>query len=260
MTTIIEYTIFKMPANREYQFPAVAIMQAYVNSYQSKCKANDASGGTAKYELMYGVDIDSHDWDLFFDAGLKIDIEPMWVDQVLDEVDTFRHPDMVVDLSDKKIDAFRHTGKHVIEICGHLCGNQLLVPFPRLRTAKPKIKDGFVWGAGGQEYTDWMVNTQYVDWDDLINLRDYELTGIICEASPFSYLAAAKGLAVVEIVTDDRPRNWLAKWSNSGYRVVTGPKDTWERQIRRAVASLERMDYVRWKQSTDEQVEPGRQL
>ena len=231
--TVTETTVFRIPRDRELQFPALAITQAYVNTYQKKCKANDASNGTATYELIYAVQMDPIDWQRFIAAGLVLEQQPVAVDKCVSG-----DMDMLVDMSDDRLLAFHALGKHAVEICGHLCGTQLLVPFPRLRMVKPKLEAPFVWAEtslGGR------YGGGIWEWDDLVALKeDHALTGVIGIPSPATYLAAAMGLAVVEIIEDDRPRNWLSKWGSSGYRVVTGPRETHDRQIRRAVLSLER--------------------
>lgn len=210
---ITEKLIFRMPVDYEYQFPAMAAMQSMVNSFVSNTQGRDVTGGREKYELFYDVDIPEEDWCFFQKAGLQLSISRSKI----------KNPTMLIDLSDARIDKFKDRGCHVAQVCEILSGAALKVSIPVLRQAKPKV-DGYLWAWVGRlldcEIISRLANAGQYTLEDLLRLQDGELTGVVGYVGRETYLAAAMGLLVVEIVTDERPRNWLSKYVNAGYRVV----------------------------------------
>src|SRR5678816_2970785 len=73
---IVDQVLFIMPKSREYQFPAIGVVQDFVNTYQQKMMAQNPAGNPLlRYQLKYDVDISGDDWDFFQQIGLQL-IQP----------------------------------------------------------------------------------------------------------------------------------------------------------------------------------------
>lgn len=236
---VVDRVIFIMPKDHELQFPAMAAMQGFVNGYRRNRAMQDVSGGTASYRLEYNVVIPPEDWEFFLSAGYRISQRPI---EILPE-----KADMVVDFSDGKILQFSHTERHVFQVCGMLGGLQG-APVPQLRAIRPSTYH--TWGLVRNAHTEGLQVPGTVDitLEELILLPDGELYGVIGYAGRETALAASTaeydakkrqfvgGLSVIEIVPPGRHMRWLAKWTCPGYRIVDGPREAWEGQIRAAMA------------------------
>lgn len=237
---IVDNVIFNMPRDGELQCAAVAVMQAYVNGYKIKMENNNFSGGRANYTLKYRVLISDDDWAPFARAGLTLDIPPGGASKIA--------PCMYVDFQNANLMAHWDSGKHVAQIYAHMAG-VTCGPLPVVRRVKPRLTnrrwvylltDKLDWRHLGAIQSAFLAD-QLIDADDVPSLKDDEITGIIGFASKTTYLAAAMGLAVVEFVPRERPRNWLSKFSSSLYRAVdTDPVD-YRRASMMAVANLDKL-------------------
>jgi hypothetical protein len=155
------------------------------------------------------------DWQLFIRAGLIINVAPSTLPDV----------DMLVDMSDAKINTFSASGKHVCQICGMLSGIGC-PPLPGITRYTPRIGD-FSWATIDPFKLDGLCTiTGEEIVDGHIFARTYgtgsSYTGFIGYASWETYLVASMGLPVIEIFPVGRNRQWLSKWLNGGYRVVDG--------------------------------------
>ena len=199
--------LFQMPKDRELLFPAMAVFQHFVNSYESRMLASDGGQGY-KYLLSYDLDIAKEDWELF----QQLDLELKQPREVLDNVD------MVVDFTEERLALFKNSGKHVCQACGVMAGVGTITPMPKIRQVQPK-RDILVFKYVG-------VNSDLaldgITAKELVRLEDGKISGVVGCASWETYLAASMGLPVIELVPDDRPLTWLSKWSNPYYRVVQG--------------------------------------
>lgn len=228
---------FIMPKDRELQFPAMSALSTYVNGYKQRTKMNDPSGGKAKFELEYSVEMAESDWQFFKRAGLVLDQEPVAILETSGPVPGwYGYGDMVANMSDDRINSFINNGKHSSSVCALMCG-VAAAPLLNLRKVKPKtgspswasICSGFVETVPAgheQPFTDWLLETQ-----------DERLTGVVGKAGVETYLAASMGLGVVEIQPVGRPRYWLSKWLNSRYRMVESDDP---KLIGQAMLSIER--------------------
>lgn len=219
---------FKMPRDRELLFPAVAVMQFFVDTYQDRMVMNDAGQGH-KYNLSYGVDLEKEDWDFFQRIGLVLN-QPS---EVLNGYD------MLADFSEERLAMFKNSGKHVCQAYGVMAGVGAITPIPNIRKIQLKKHDP-VWVVLGEQYEGKVpigFKYQALLGEDLYSLKDEEVTGVIGKAGWETYLAASMGLAVIELLPDDRPVTWLSKWSNQYYRVVQG-EDKLD-QIKSAIQNLE---------------------
>ena len=68
-------------------------------------------------------------------------------------------------------------------------------------------------------------------------MEDQKYTGFIGRASWESYLVASMGMPIIEIVPEGRPRAWLSKFLNGGYRVIEHGVDV-DWAIQEATASV----------------------
>jgi hypothetical protein len=190
-----------MPENPEYQWAAMTAVQVFVNGYEIKNKNMDVSGGTATYAIEYEIVLPADRLDFFLNrVQFKLDKAP----QPLQGEVT-----MLVDLSDERLEAFRSSGKHVARVCGHLCGAEAK-KMPDIRRVQVRYSDydegGFAWF---EEPT----------CDQLSRLADYQTTGVIGYRGEATYMAAAMGLAVIELDTSENS-GWLTKYRNLLYRRV----------------------------------------
>lgn len=213
---------FLMPTRREYQFAAMAVVQKYVNGYGIKAINEDASAGRTAYSLQYQLAMAYEDFVFFQGVGLTLNTLPQ---ELRGEVS------MLVDMRDEKLEAFRDSGKHVTQVCGMLCGV--------LCRALPQIRKVRVAPMGGK----WLYAPLL---SAVMAIRDFECTGIIADAGAETYLAAAKGLAVIELVPATEPEAWRTKWNNILYRRIAGVRieslgDNGKSLIDGAIASVESM-------------------
>lgn len=213
---IVDCVLFKMPKDKEYQFPAMSVLHAWVASFAPKMKSNDASFGKAAWELEYDVEMNPEDWNFFARAGYKLPKEQT-------------HPmsglDMVVDMTDERISSFRDTKKHVFQICVAMSGLQVnATTLPFVRRIRPALSGK------------WVTNPSE---ELLLNAQDGDLTGVIGPAGRETFLAASMGVGIVELVPEGRPRNWLSKYANPLYRVIEPGAGTGA--VNRAVVSIERL-------------------
>lgn len=189
---------FLMPSQREYQYAAMAVVQAFVNGYANRCKVTDVSEGAVTYAMHYELMMREHDLAWFEACGLKLDSAPqrgLAIDSI----------SMDIDLTDDRLERFRTSGKHITQACGLMCG--VLCPaLPVVRGAALRTGD-WVWLTSPDE-------------DTVAAIKDNEVTGVVGLAGPATYLAAARGLAVVEWTAQLDSPNWLTKWQNILYRRI----------------------------------------
>lgn len=234
--TATERIIFVMPSSRELQFPAMAIVQEYVNTFQAMAKNSDASRGVVKeFVLSYSLIMDIKDFDFFARIGLRLDTPPS-------EVHRHRIPDMLVDMSDERLNTFQYSGKHASAVCAILAGVQC-GSVPKIKALAPRL-GSHRWLVIGEELNALLgvATSKYVSGtvEDLLTAQDQDWSGIIAVAGWETYLAASMGIGVVEIAIPRRPVTWLSKFINQGYRVVDGISDEEKRrQIERATISVE---------------------
>lgn len=236
---VIDRVVYVMPKDRELQFPAMAIVQTYVNTYDQKIQSNDLSRGSAVYELMYDLVMPEEDWKFFLDAGTTL-AKPRT---------RGLRADLYADMSDEKLLQFLHTGRHAAQACRIISGVEAL-PYPHVRQVQFRYTDK-KWALLG-DLRNSLLNVDYplvpIAPQDLLQVQSDEFTGVVGFAGWGTYLAVSMGLPVVEIVADDRPRNWLSKWANKGYRVVDSKNpDHWPLMVVRAMASAERELDVLWR-------------
>lgn len=225
---VVDRVLFRMPLDRELQFPAMAVVQAFVRGFNDKMRVSDVSRGVATYDLAWDVSMPEEDFRFFLDAGAKFG-----------NVRT-RHlvPDMIVDLTDERLEQYKDSGKHACQVCGIMSGVACM-PVPSLRQVMPRLKNK-VWGVVGAK----AINTDYplvpLTIEHLLEAEAESYTGVVGYAGVETYLAAAMGIAVVEVLPPGRPRNWLTKWQNKGYRLIDTPDESkWPLQIAYAMASAE---------------------
>jgi len=235
---VVDQILFKMPQDRELQFPAMSVLQAFVNGYNLKMKINDTSPNhDAEFELWYNTDLFEDDWRFFKAIGLKLDHEPQLLTQV----------DMMVDFSWERVKNYL-TGRHLCEIYGALVGVESR-PIPDILRIKPCAPKPFHWMvlADAWEFVQDMEQDAslrifgiYAMQQHLLSLKDGECTGLIGHASWQTYLAASMGLPVIEIIPADRPITLLSKFTNRAYRVVVDCEFTKLRtMVQRAIYNLE---------------------
>ena len=230
---MIDYVVFQMPKSREYLFPALAVVQAYVDTYEKRMHVTK----TDQWELRYKIDMPAAELAQFQQWGVRFS-RPQ-------DTDCTMRPTMVVDMTDARTDMFRESGKHVANVYHALAG-VASAPMPRLPLVKP-AKTPFVWGVigavpGAETVADavGMSQVKRLSGDALAGVGDGELTGVVAVAGWETYLAASKGLAVVELTADDAPRMWLAKWFNRGYRRLAASTAT-PQALQAAMKSVEVM-------------------
>ena len=198
-----EDILFYMPRNREMQFPAMSAMQSYVNCYQGKMQANCVMREVPEFRFRYWCDMSEEDWKFWQDAGIELN-------QLREPIG---YPDAVISLHDWRIEAFRNNEKHAAQICSAIVGVEG-PPFPRIRKIKPDYGMGRIWSLGG------IGGGSLITCDDLLSAADGQVGCVIGYQSWETYLAAAMGLPVIEILTKSRSLNWLSKWMNPLYRLV----------------------------------------
>lgn len=239
MIEVIDRVRFVMPRDLELQFPAMATVQAWVGVYQHKMAHNDTSMGKATWKLEYQLDMPDEDLQFFRKAGLVLTQEPV---QLQSQVD------MLIDMSDENLLKFKEFDKHALQACAILSGLPVTIaPFPRLRFVKPSLKN--VWmEVSGNCCNDPNGELFKYKFERLLDIQDYEITGVYGLAGRWTFLAAAMGLAVIEILPRDRSRRWLSKYASGLYRSIEcvnylvngGYQRYTNSEIERAQASISR--------------------
>jgi hypothetical protein len=230
---ITEQALFKMPKDQELQFPAMAVLQSYVNSYSEKMKANDVSYGTARFRLFYDAEMPEEDWQFFQRAGLKLSTNRVKLE----------HLDMVFDLTEDRVESMCSSGKHVCQIYGVMTGVGCPA-WPTLRKVHPKMDGGTTWGVGEGVHKAWadVARTHcnqlvLLDADTLLSAEDNQWTGVIGRASRLTYLACSMGIPTIEILPENREVSFLSKFGFSAYRVIERQENV-ERGIAQAMANI----------------------
>lgn len=229
---IIDRVLFRMPLDRELQFPAMGCLQQYVNGFDHKAKTaipQTQVGAKPEFRLVYEVEMLEEHWAIFLRAGLDLKRQPERLDAL---------PDAVIDLRDERILAFRDSGKHASQACWILAGCATPA-FPTIRRFDPP--QGGPWGILGDLDCGDVWPCVRICADDLLNATMPRWMGIIARAGWETYLAASMALPVIEIVPAKRPRHWLSKFTNIAYRAVDEGSEDILGQIREAARSLERM-------------------
>jgi len=211
---ITDTVVFVMPRDHELQFPAMSALQMFVDGYKERCRQTDASMGKVTYRLSYEAIMPKEDWEFFASVGYKVAQEPSEL--------LYTQPSLVADMSDARLNSFINGGRHAAQVCGLITGVGVCPPFPRLKQVRIKRLG----------LPAWLVDPHL---SMLIDAKDNEITGVLGKAGRETTLAAAMGLAVIEIVPDGRPRSWLSKWMSPLYHATSDNED----QIWRAKQSIE---------------------
>ena len=216
--------MFLMPRDKELQFPAVAVLQAYVNKFQAQNRDPMYNPTGLQSELAWDLRMNKADWQTFLDAGLALETQPEPIEDY----------DVLMDMSDRRLQEKDWPDKHAAQVCGFITG-VAAGPTVQVRGVKPKV-DSFVWRTVGYDARYDAVTTM----QELLTLKDGEITGVVGVAGPETYMAVCMGLAVVEILPPGRGRNWLSKWTSAGYRMIeTQVQSVWPEYIARATKSIE---------------------
>lgn len=202
---VVDQVLFKMPQDRELQFPAMAVLQAFVNSFQAKMKSGVQPAPPPSYHLRYQVDMPKDDWLFFKTLGLSI----------VQQQEKIERPDLMLDFTEQRLELFKDSGKHVCQIYGIMSG-VACPPLPVIRKVAPKIDGEPKWALVRYKLRGGIAT----GGDELAAAKDAEWTGVIGYAGWETYLAASMGLPLIEILPRGRPRNWLSKWTSSVYRMV----------------------------------------
>lgn len=214
---IVDRVLFRLPQDLELQFPAIAVLQAFVNEYDANMAANNVSPEKVDtYKLQYAVDMATADWEFFVRLGLVLTHQPV--------VELDAAPHMVVDYSDDKLNHYQLKGKHVGQLCGSMLGIAC-PPIPVIRRVASRKILPFRWAVLESvpfSVSDKLINDtrEFVPADAVLYTLNGQLTGVVGVASRETYAIASMGLPVVEIVPASRPLYWLSKFSNIGYRAV----------------------------------------
>ncbi len=196
---IIDEVLFRMPKDRELQFPAMAVLQSFVNEYDIKMMANDVSRGKAEYQLRYDVEIAEEDWKFFQDIGLELKKTRSKI----------AWPDAVMDFTEERINSYASFGKHVSQVCGLMCGVSC-PPLPIIK--KIAVKEDQPWLVVGGIAIEYLSGLNHRPDTGL--LLDGTYCGCIGWADWRTYYAASMGWPVIELLPVGRPRTWLSKWAN----------------------------------------------
>lgn len=207
-----EDILFLMPADRELQFPAMSALQRHVNDYMAKM-ANQFKfmlpDKNPDFKFRYAVNMSADDWDFFQLLGIELTQAP----------EEIGPPDVVVDMRDDKLLAFKVAGstKHAAQICSGLAGVEGL-PFPKFRKCE----------------MDWTMKTMLcgmpffypgatmVSEDEAVTMfkSGAQIGCYIGYQNWVSYMFAALGFPVIEILPTGKSETWLSKWMNPFYRVI----------------------------------------
>lgn len=229
---ICEHVLFVMPRDWELLFPAMTCLQKYVNTYVQRMTTPDPSHGNALYEIRYAVDIEPAAWDLFQTLEIELKQQPATIKNP---------PDVLIDMSDARLLAMKDTGKHATQVCGIYSGCPSTT-FATMRRVTPKV-GSFRWATLEVSCAELGLpdGLETLTVEQVLALKNGELTGLVGMASWQSFMALSIGLPLIEIVPPTRPRNWLSKWANGGYRVVSGKgPEEWGPQIVAAMRSVDR--------------------
>lgn len=208
---IIEERVrFIMPKSREYQIGAMAVVQQFVNRFQPKSLRNDMSQGEAEYRLRYCLEMDYDDLAFFISplADRLSSVKPRTsVGLILDQMpeEKLDGITMDIDFSDERLDSMRHVGKHLVQVCGLMCGVAIQA-LPVVRKVQIRQEKGYKW-------------LESPSCADLMAVKDREVTGVVGWRNAATYQAAAMGLAVIEVDGPEYPV-WLTKWANPLYRRI----------------------------------------
>jgi hypothetical protein len=259
MKTIVDTVLFKCPRDLELCFPAMAVLQTFVNDYDQKMKNNDVSRGTVTFKLRYVVSINPDHWALFDKLGLVLTHRPVGLNIPV-------HADMVVDFTEEKIAELGGTigDQHLCQLYGKMCGISCS-PLPRIVKMMVKLRDPSWVLIGSPEGRLEAANVAgdypTITPEELLERREaQDITGVIGMAGWETYLASALGLCVIELLPVDRPRfpvreRFLSKFSNPGYRVVDLGEDDPRRQVWQARTNLEAMClYISQRVATDQKL------
>lgn len=228
MKSITDRVVFFLPDDRELQWAAMAVVQAYVNRYDEHMARNNQNASKFLFELEYHLIMPPADWAIFQRAGIELMHQP---------VEHIGTPDVWFDLRANRVASFEAAGKHACQAYGAITGASAN-PMPAVRKVKPctsKLMLGYAYGedivvAEGKAYR--------MDLEDVCDLHDDQLTGVVGYASWRTYCAASMGLAVIEVLPKGRSRNWLSKFTNPLYYACT--EDGRDEQIASAMADLEK--------------------
>jgi hypothetical protein len=206
---IVDRALIILPEDRELMFACLGVLQKWINNYDARMKSNDVSGGRVVFRLNYKLRTSALNWRLLECLKLRLAHLP---------VEYTEAPDVVFDFSDARMLAFASTGKHASQIAGMMLGEDA-EPYLDEQGVKrfanfPDIKKVQI-----STFDKWL-NVPIEEEDFIQSCYSEEYTGVIGAASWQTYAAAAMGLAVIEIVPAQRPKNWLTKWASSLYRVV----------------------------------------
>lgn len=199
--------LIRMPRDRELQWAAMTIVQKWVNNYEIRMEKNDASSGRAQYVLHYELEISAEDLAIFRRAGLELRQQPEKL---------VGYPDMVIDLTDERLNRWKDSGKHVNQVCGYMCGEEAIA-LPLIRRVHPGL--GGKWGVIAPK-NGFSLYGDIISEEDLFKAVDGEWEGIIGFADWRMYLASAMMIPTIEIVPVTRNKKWLSKFCNLGYRVI----------------------------------------
>jgi hypothetical protein len=204
-----EDILFRLPHSRELQFPAMSALQAYINCYQLKMKNNNVQPVLPTFTFRYWAEIADDDWQFFLDLGIELHQNRQ----------SISYPDAVIDLNEAKLGMFReaNANKHCAQICSAIAGVEA-PPFPKVRQRKPDYKMTNVFSLLGQ--CDAFMVTRPISLGELATLPDGIIGCFIGYQGWETYMIAAQGLPVIEILRPGMNESWLSKWSNPFYRVV----------------------------------------
>jgi hypothetical protein len=251
---IVDKVLFMMPEDRELQFPAISVLQSYVNNFDQKMAANDVSPNhSATYELQWdaviGVEVDSlFDMNFFKEIGLGLSKPRVPITR----------PDVILDFREHRLLPFANTDRHVCQVYGLFAGIATS-PLPKIRQVNPFMDATFRWAVLQTHFPVSRLIEDKISYElpllnskQLIRIVDNEWSGVIGYASWETYLACSYGIPTIEIVGPDRNTNWLSKWSNPLYRICESAKPNLPVQIYSAMKNIEAaLTYVRTRETRE---------
>lgn len=202
---------FLLPTSREYQFPAMAVVQAFVNGFQRKMVSNWLSHSPPpEFKLRYELGgLSVADWQFWQKQNIKLAIQP----------EVLATADAEIDLTESRATTLVATSarKHLFQLYGGMCGIAAQ-EFPDIRKVAffkdgPWCLTGCIFGMSR------LANP--ISNEQLEHITDGTIFGVIGYAGWQTYLAAAYMLPVIEIVNPMVKRDLFSKWKNPYYRVVT---------------------------------------
>lgn len=203
-----EDILFRLPHSRELQFPAMSALQAYINCYQLKMKNNNVQPKLPDFTFRYWAEMADEAWQFFLDLGIELHQNRQPIG----------YPDAVIDLDEAKLLSFReaNANKHCAQICSALAGVEA-PPFPKIRQRKPDYQMTNVFTLLGDVE---MIGAAPLALGELMHLPDGVVGCFIGYQGWETYMVAAQGLPVIEILRSGMSESWLSKWSNPLYRVI----------------------------------------